>query len=134
MFFAGTSAETVTEITASIEGLAVALYGTDSADPVILSMSSKLYKITVIKSCKELSTKYKTTMKKLATTINGAIVTLSREVVALQSFITLLTGKTLKLSKLTYNQISVSTGSIVLLGSNVSTSLTEVWLTFVEFE
>lgn len=101
------------------------LYGSDISDPVIQDLAAKLYKVTVVKSSKTMTSKDKELLAKTFISIQSAMISVSQQIAFVQSKVFLLTGTSINLSSLDISVINNSTGKIETL-SGSSTDEEEV--------
>ena len=109
------------------------LYGSDISDPVIQDLAAKLYKVTVVKSSKTMTSKDKELLAKTFISIQSAMISVSQQIAFVQSKVFLLTGTSIKLSSLDISVINNSTGKIETL-SGSSTDEEEVRIKLIHLK
>ena len=109
------------------------LYGSDISDPVIQDLAAKLYKVTVVKSSKTMTSKDKELLAKTFISIQSAMISVSQQIAFVQSKVFLLTGTSINLSSLDISVINNSTGKIETL-SGSSTDEEEVRIKLIHLK
>ena len=109
------------------------LYGSDISDPVIQDLAAKLYKVTVVKSSKTMTSKDKELLAKTLISIQSAMISVSQQIAFVQSKVFLLTGTSINLSSLDISVINNSTGKIETL-SGSSTDEEEVRIKLIHLK
>ena len=109
------------------------LYGSDISDPVIQDLAAKLYKVTVVKSSKTMTSKDKELLAKTFISIQSAMISVSQQIAFVQSKVFLLTGTSINLSSLDFSVINNSTGKIETL-SGSSTDEEEVRIKLIHLK
>ena len=101
-------------------------FGSNYTEPVVQTLAAKLYSLTVITSCQQL-TVYNESISAASITIQSSIIYLIKEINAVQSQFVLFTGGEFSISSLTISVINESTGHIIeTSGSDVAAQETEV--------
>ena len=101
-------------------------FGSNYTEPVVQTLAAKLYSLTVITSCQQL-TVYSESISAASITIQSSIIYLIKEINAVQSQFVLFTGGEFSISSLTISVINETTGHIIeTSGSDVAAQETEV--------
>ena len=101
-------------------------FGSNYTEPVVQSLAAKLYSLTVVTSCQQL-TVYKDEISAASITIQSSIIYLIKEIIYVQIQYLLFTGEEISISTLTITVINESTGQIIeTSGSDVAAQETEV--------
>ena len=101
-------------------------FGSNYTEPVVQTLAAKLYSLTVITSCQQL-TVYNESISAASITIQSSIIYLIKEIIYVQIQYLLFTGEEISISTLTITVINESTGQIIeTSGSDVAAQETEV--------
>ena len=100
-------------------------FGSNYTEPVVQTLAAKLYSLTVITSCQQL-TVYNESISAASITIQSSIIYLIKEIIYVQIQYLLFTGEEISISTLTITVINESTGQIIeTSGSDVAAQETE---------